>query len=325
MSLGGPVFKQHIVEFVYGVGVVVDGVIDMSYSVAGPWDWSPAQGGPRLVLMSAIGAGAGGSGGGGASGVCGVGGGGSGGAGTPVIDIPQWIRPGEVWTITLGAPGAGGAPGAPGTTATAGSGSGGNTTIAGLVRPTGNFGLGIVTLNGGSGQYGGKYATGAGFAGGGTGGYSGPQGAQGGAGGNAAGSDGAKGSFFTIGTAFMSFSAPIWSASGGGASAAYPFTSAGGSGADCQAPYTSFLTTVALATTGAAGGAGNQSILNGSQTSFGGGAAGPYTMYGRGGPGGNGNAAGGDATGYGSGGGGGNAAGGKGAPGYVRLVYEAAD
>ena len=95
--------RQHIVEWIPGVGVVTDGVTDAS-STSGPWTWTPPDGVVTAVL-DAVGPG--------------------GGAGNGVLGLAVALIPNQALTITAGAAGAGGAIGADGVAA-------GTTTITGL-------------------------------------------------------------------------------------------------------------------------------------------------------------------------------------------------
>ena len=61
MSLGGPVLRQHVVEFIDGTGVKTDGVVDTS-DTATPFSWVVPVGVTKLYITG-CGGGAGGSGG----------------------------------------------------------------------------------------------------------------------------------------------------------------------------------------------------------------------------------------------------------------------
>jgi hypothetical protein len=76
--LGGPVVRQHYVEFIRGTGVKLDGVADAT-SANGPWTWVVPKD-VSVIFVTGVGAGGGGgtsraaspgarAGGGGASGV----------------------------------------------------------------------------------------------------------------------------------------------------------------------------------------------------------------------------------------------------------------
>lgn len=306
-AAGGGGGTETVVQFIPGVGIVTNGVVDAT-SLSGPWTFVMPVSCFELDGCSA-GNGAGSGGGSGAAFQAGAHGA---AAGISVVGIPLTCQAGAVLTITAGAPGAG----APASLGTANGNFGsvaGDTTISGLSVPPGIGNNGSVfTLRPhqqapGPGSGGASPVTGS----------SSPnvQGFLAGAGGAATGAAGGNGG--GIGGALMG---GTWYAGSGG--------SGGGTGA----------------TAGAAGGAGGSSnigpsnILSAFQpapaasvapgnttgtASRSGGGQGGSSLFGIGGAGGAGGAAGSNGTGYGSGGGGGGGggAGGSGAPAYVRFRF----
>ena len=120
MSIQG-IPKQHVVEFIPGVGMVMDGVVDAT-SLNGPWTWTPPDGVVEGMLD--------GCGGGGSGSYCGTtgvsrAGGGGGSSGFSVTNFQLDFLPGSLLTITVGAGGAVPAVGA-------GGGNGGYSVISGL-------------------------------------------------------------------------------------------------------------------------------------------------------------------------------------------------
>ena len=121
MALGGNVLRQHVVEFIRGVGVVTDGVVAAT-SLNGPWNWQVPEGVAELTMD---GCSAGGGGGGGWGSGTSRAGGGGGGSGTNVLDLRIRVLPMTTLTIALGAGGSAGGVGNSGS-------NGGATTISGF-------------------------------------------------------------------------------------------------------------------------------------------------------------------------------------------------
>lgn len=296
------IFKQRVVEFVYGVGVVVDGVTVDTSSPTGPWAYSSPRG-LLSATMDGIGPGCGGSGGGNSSGATMVGGGGGGGHGASIWAAQIPMKSKETITIT---PAAGGAGGAIGTAAV----QPGTMTVA-TSTATYSFrgglpgGAGAATSSGGAvGGIGGQSQVA------GTGGAAGAVGASGGNGGVLVGSESAQviygGTRFAVG------------AGGGGGANATASTAGAGGGACGQTGDT--LQAYANAVYGVSG-AGN---TTGSISRGGGGAGACALGFGQGGAGGAGGASGSNGNGLGGtggGGGGGNGAGGNGLPSYTRITF----
>jgi hypothetical protein len=144
MALGGNQLKQHLVEFIRGVGVVTNGVVDPT-SLNGPWTWVVPEGVARLTL-DACGGGQGGFSGAEFSvGVTSMGGGSAGSPGGAILGGQVAVRPLSELTVTLGA---GGPPGAAVNAWL--SPYGGDTTIAGSLA--GNLsptGLNTILIYGG--------------------------------------------------------------------------------------------------------------------------------------------------------------------------------
>lgn len=310
--LGGPVLKQHVVEFVRGVGVITDGVVDAT-SLNGPWSWTVPDG---VAQIEMDGCGAGGGGGGGWNAGVSRSGGGGAGSGQVVLGAKLPVAPRSTLTVVVGSKGIGGPAGAPGT-------DGGNTTIAGVLPGAPLAGLNeapdlqTIWIRGGGaggssssqGGEGGKPGSGR-FQYGMDGGLLGPN--------NAAtppnGNDNSGATAYTFG---YSFSLGCRGASGAAASTTGAVK--GGDGGITHAGRYIFHWTGGYSTRAPGNTDGT--------TSYGGGGRGGFTNFGRGGPGGAGQAPGGDADGYGGGGGGGggNAPGGNASDGYVRFTYWSAD
>lgn len=123
--IGSFVLRQHVVEFIRGVGVVTDGVADGT-SLNGPWDW-PVPDDVAELTVDACGAGSAGGPGGYVASMLSAGGGQSGAAGAQIFNAKVSVRPKSTLTISLGAAG---------TFRTAGTGtgpSGGYTQISGVL------------------------------------------------------------------------------------------------------------------------------------------------------------------------------------------------
>lgn len=102
--LGGPRLRQHIVEFIRGVGIVTDGVVDAT-DTTGPFSWTVPEG---VCLLEFSGAGPGQAGMGGAvvsAGITSAGGGCGGGSGQTVKGARIAVRPLSTLTITVPAGG----------------------------------------------------------------------------------------------------------------------------------------------------------------------------------------------------------------------------
>ena len=123
--IGGPVIRQHLVEFIRGTGIVTNGVADAT-SLNGPFTWVVPAGVTNLIV-DATGAGGGGQAGAAFSaGVTSMGGGTGNGAGYAITGVNFAVVPGQTLTITLGA----GGPSRPAGDSNA-SNPGGNTSISG--------------------------------------------------------------------------------------------------------------------------------------------------------------------------------------------------
>lgn len=299
MALGGPVFKQHYVEFIPGTGVKLDGVVDAT-STSGPWTWVVPKD-VSTIIVTGVGAGGGGGGSSNAKG------GGGAGSGLGVQDLRCAVTPGASLTITVAAGGTGGA-------GTHGS-SGGNTTIESVVISPYDFTT-TINLNGG-------------FSGGGAGGAQGNPGSSANNMVSAINSPGTTttatngnsgGVIWYLGTENTRFIGAAGSAAGGLSSVGS--NPGGNGGAHPSVAY--MYSQMAYA---AVGGIGD---TTGTVSRSGGGAGAP-SMLGYGGAGGDPTINGGNGTGYGSGGGGsggvstGSTTGGDGAPGYVGIFYWSAD
>jgi hypothetical protein len=299
MALGGPVVRQHYVEFIRGTGVKLDGVVDGT-STNGPWTWVVPKD-VSTIIVTGVGAGGGGGGSSNAKG------GGGAGSGLGVQDLRCAVTPGASLTITIAAGGAGGV----GTNGT----SGGNTTIESVVISPYDYTT-TINLNGGSA------GGGAGAAQGASGGsaYNMVVGAE--APGNATTAlNGRSGNtIWYLGTENTRFIGAAGSTAGGLSSVG---SNPGGDGG--VHPSVAYIySQMAYA---AVGGIGD---TTGTVSRSGGGAGAP-SMLGYGGAGGDPTINGGNGTGYGAGGGGsggvstGSTTGGDGAPGYVGIFYWSAD
>jgi hypothetical protein len=112
MKING-ILRQHVVEFVRGTGVILDGVVVASAGGTGPFTWDvPLSASPRALMT---GCGSGGGGGGGYNATASRAGGGGGAPGAALLDCPLLLVPGASMTITVPAGGAGGAVAAGGT------------------------------------------------------------------------------------------------------------------------------------------------------------------------------------------------------------------
>ncbi len=102
-----PFSDINVVEFISGVGIVINGVVDDSQGTTGPFTWTPSK------YTRALFSGCAGGGGGGAGGVAAGGGSGGGGgaAGQSIFEMPVYISPSTVYTVTVGLGGAAGAHG----------------------------------------------------------------------------------------------------------------------------------------------------------------------------------------------------------------------
>ncbi len=314
MSLGGATFRQHLVEFIPGVGIKTDNIVDAT-SVNGPWTWIVPPG-VTQITMDVLSGGQGGAGGGSTSigGTISAGGGGGGSASRGALNYTGFvIVPGESLTVSVGSGGGGGSVGGNG-------GGGGHTTISktGISSYDGTGykflrvwgaaagGSGVVTSTRGLSSTSASAAGGTGGAGDGTN-----------ASGGTNGGNGAGGAFlFTIITNIGSWLFP--SGMGGGAGNASGSV-AGGSGGSYDNNFQRMWGGPASTP-----GTGNTT----GTISRGGGGGGATTFFNQGiAPGGNGGSAGTNApfAGGGGGGGGAGAAGGSGGPGYVRFIYWSAD
>jgi hypothetical protein len=317
MSYGGPRTMQHLLEYIAGTGVIIDGVTDAT-NTAGPWTFTVPEGVTRLVIE---GVSAGGGGGGGQiAGATSRGGGGGGGSGVAIRGTECFVTPGATITITLGAAGNGGAAGSSGVTA-------GITTVTGLARTplfaisgqTADTGM-LRLCGGGGGLHSGT--TGAG-------GNSGGCGIQGSSTGLAFGVNGGNAAASpSAGTTGNEINLPagavgqagglIYCTSGGpGGAASTVGTTNGAAGGPINART---IFGQANVVTGLPGGTGSQ---NGT-ISRGGGGRGGCNPFGISGAAGNasGNAAAGTGFGYGGSGGGADGNGSAGGPALIRIFYE---
>ena len=315
MSLGGQRLKQHVIEFVPGIGMITDGVVDAT-STSGPWNWTP----PLGVTFGEI-DGCGGGGGGGGGGTSGVarGGGGSGAGAMALLAYKaQWV-PNATLTVTLGAAGSAGSAGSAG-------GAGGTTTVSGLIARA-QMGLsfsasavaGTLYIPGSTGGAAGGTAGGNGGAGGGGLFYIG---AGNGNGGSSGASPGAGTGGTLTNAPAAQYGCLVFCAGGnGGGGGSTTATTAGGNGyawtnggGNVFTPGWGF---------GALSGTGSQD----GTSSYGGGGLAHGHPFGVPGAAGNGNVAASASTGFGVGGsgGGGNKAGTAGMPGYLRISYFAMD
>jgi len=296
MALGGPVVRQHYVEFIVGTGVKLDGVVDAA-STSGPWTWVVPKDVSQIFVT---GVGAGGGGGSSTAASPSARGGGGGGSGFGVIFLKCAVAPGRSLTVTVGAKGA---------AATAGGAS----TITNLVsspfdNPT------TLDLKGGAGGTSGTAAGG----GGGVSGYT----LSGGGGVVANAATPSVGGSPTFN--YISNRSQAWGFGCGGGGAGSASTTGSTAGANGGAPPAASWNYSMLANL-VTGGTGDSS---GGTVSRSGGGAGGSSIIGYGGNGGAGGANGSSATGYGAGGGGagGNGAtGGSGSDGYIGIFYWSAD
>lgn len=308
---GGGGGIQHLIEYVPGVGVYTDGVLDAS-SPNGPWTltWANFFGTQDTALKPKLsGVTSGGSGGGGYNASISRAGGGGGAGGLHFTDMETAVLSTDVWSITIGAAGTAVAAFAAGI-------QGGAITITGFRGEAVNINgmQGTLTLPGGGG--GSRGLAGAGGAGGG-------YGAQGvGLGGTTqasptAGSVGSQVSALTGYPVMGAILTAFGGSGGGGASTTGSNVGANG-GARMPASGGNILNNLYGTVSGNAA-AGNTDGV----TSYGGGGYGGYSLWGLAGAGGAGQAAGSDATGYGAGGGGGggNAGSGAGSKGYLRVQF----
>lgn len=295
MALGGPVVRQHYVEFIVGTGVKLDGVVDAA-STSGPWTWVVPNDVSQIFVT---GVGAGGGGGSSTSVTPSARGGGGGGSGVGVVHLKCAVAPGKSLVVTVGAKG---------TAATAGGGS----TITNLVSsPFDN--TTTLDLKGGTG----------GVTGSGAGGGVGLAGYNIGVGGVAPANAATPGAAVNVGLGYfpLIFGGYVIGSSGatcGGVST--NGATAGNSGG--VNPATMWLHSGLMQTPTA--GTGDST---GTVSRSGGGLGGP-SIIGYGGNGGNAATNGSNATGYGAGGGGaggGGATGGSGSDGYIGIFYWSAD
>jgi hypothetical protein len=295
--LGGPVVRQHYVEFIRGTGVKLDGVVDGT-STNGPWTWVVPKD-VATIFVTGVGAG----GGGGSSGspsTPSARGNGGGGSGVGAIFLECAVSPGANLTVTVGAKGAATVSGGASTITNLVLSPFDNTTTLDLKGGGSNAVLSATT--GGTGANSG-YALGVGG--------TPPSNAATPAVGNPNG---------------LGYFAPIlggYVLAAGGSSCGGASTNgatAGESGG--LNPATSWLHSMFLQTPTA--GTGDQT----GTLSRSGGGLGGSSIIGYGGNGGNAATNGNDATGYGAGGGGAggyNATGGSGSDGYIGIFYWSAD
>lgn len=301
--------QQHVVEFIDGIGVKTDGVINESDN-ATPFNWVVPVGVTKLYITG-CGGGAGGSGG--HDSATSAGGGGGGGSGLCALNVPIDVTPGETLSIAIGSGGTGGTAGQGATS------SGGNTTVS-PVQPS-IFNVNSTTFK---------------LLGGGAGAVPGSTNLNGRTGGRpgllnavvtqAGGTNGSTPTVGTVGgntTIHRNFTARGGSG-GGGANTTGSNPGADGGGSQASVFLNWMHESGVTAPSAGLGG------TNGSRSSGGGGVGG-NSLFGNGGNGG-GNAGGTsqngtNATGYGAGGGGGGGGGngGNGTKGYIRFVYWSAD
>ena len=314
MSFGGPAFKQHVVEFIVGTGVVTDGVVNATGTgtTVGPWPWTVPAGVAEL-FSDGVGGGTSGSGGGVSGGTLNTGGGGGGPAGVGWLGQRSATIPGSVLQITIGSGGAAVAAGASGI-------GGGNTTVtatSGMISPPLFFnGLVDVVPGAGSTAPTGTSASGANGRNSGLG--------SGGGNGGSAGGVGSNGSPPGVPT-YSKARGDSWSiGSGGGGASNATGTVAGANGGISLSTTGNSLTSSLFAAINTAAVGNTTGTL-----SRGGGGSGAPSVFGPGGNGGAGGAAGSApaSTSYGAGGGGGGGDGGGGAGinGYVRFTYWSAE
>lgn len=322
MSFGGPVLKQHVVEFISDAtigGVYTDGVRDAT-STSGPWTFVVPLG---VSTISISGCGSGGSGGGGYNIGAARAGSGGGASAVSICEYPATVIPNSILDITAGAASVGGVAGSLGS-------DGSSTFVSGLCPRSWATAFMQVAISGGTlSLLGGGRGNPGGASAGGSGGQTGSPNARLGFI-NAAGSAGTNNSVGTPTAPSMAgelisnlsvFGGKVLAhgGQGGGGASTTPTNNGGvgqswkGSGGRAMNAGHNF----------ASGHAGNNDGTN----SYGGGGSGGPSAYGLPGDGGTGNAAGSSATGFGAGGGGGggNAAGGGGSPGYVCFTYWSVD
>lgn len=295
MALGGPVVKQHYVEFIRGTGVKLDGVVDGT-STNGPWTWVVPK---DVTQIFVVGVGAGGGGAGSASATPSARGGCGGSSGLGVTFLACAVTPDKSLTVTVGAKGTGGATGS-GTT-------GGASTITNLVYSPVDDTTTLDLRGGGFGS-----ATAA---------SDGPYNISAGPNSAANAATPANGGAATLTGSWTPTDQRIIGCAGaatGGASTSGSTNGANGGG--LLTPHWMYSAMADLHS----GGLGN----NTGTVSRSGGGCGAPSIMGYGGNGGDGGAAGSNATGYGAGGGGaggGGAAGGNGSDGYIGIFYWSAD
>lgn len=317
MSLIGSAFlRQHVVEFIRGVGVRTDGVVDAT-STNGPWTWTVPAGVSQLILD---GCGAGGGGGGGTATGTSLGGGGGGASGIQFSQVQVLAAPGSSLTITVGA----GGPGGVATNSTfAAATSGGSSLIQGLIGPAILFASGAGSVStelrlrgGGYGQANGSIVGGGGPS---AGWYPFANGSSGAGAPAAVAPSGSKNAQF--GTFPISGGTVCASGGGGGGGSSTSGGTNGGSGGD-HSDSGGYLYVANYGYSGGAG-AGNN---NGTQSRGGGGAGGMsiFANYPKGADGGSAAVT---PSGYGAGGpgGGGGADGAAGCDGFIRFTYWSAD
>ena len=295
MALGGPVLKQHYVEFIIDTGVKLDGVVDAT-STSGPWTWVVPK---DVAKIFVTGVGAGGGGGNSTLSTPSSRGGGGGASGFGVVFLECAVEPGKTLTVTLGAKGAA-------------LSSGGDTTITNIVLSPFDY---TTTLDLKGGANGGTGSNSGGASG------SAPYGISNGtnAPSNAVTPIAANEPAITyVPDQYGAYIGGFSGATSGGASTVGSTAGADG-GVNRETMYL-HSTMMNAATPGAGDSTGTVSRA--------GGGMGGYSVIGYGGNGGNAGLDGSDATGYGAGGGGaggGGATGGSGSNGYVGIFYWSAD
>lgn len=293
--LGSSPLKQHIVEFILGVGVVTDRVIDAS-DTTGPFTWNVPSDVAEIILDGCAG-GEGGAGGGSAALMISAGGGAGGGNGTSLVRQFVSVYPNSVLTVTVSSGGSGG-------DVNQGGGSSSATIIEGFLpgRCTWGADLGSVFMKGSNAYQGPNPEASTTDA---TKGGGGPE-----------GDAGADGGSFNYQFNLMVGVYPI--TGNGGPGGGGNTIGDGGRGGEQMAGFDQPFNNLVDASPNPRWGLGT----NSGGVSRGGGGSGLMSAFGLGGAGGTG-AIGGDAPAYGAGGGGGAGgfAGGKGGDGYVRLTY----
>jgi len=294
MALGGPVLKQHYVEFIPGTGVKLDGVVDAT-STSGPWTWVVPK---DVAQIFVTGVGAGGGGGNSTLSTPSSRGGGGGASGLGVVFLECAVEPGKTLTVTLGAKGAA-------------TSSGGDTTITNIVMSPFDYTTTLDLKGGGGGS--------TGTSGGGSSGVL-PYGL---------GAVGVLANGVTPSPAFNSswayipdkYNTYMAALTGGGSGSASTVGSTAGANGGVNLESTYLHSAMMNAVTPGTGDS------TGTVSRAGGGVGG-YSIIGYGGNGGSAASNGSDATGYGAGGGGaggGGATGGSGSNGYVGIFYWSAD